>query len=108
MTSSCAVEHAPLGRSLGEDRLEIGQRNVSRRRHGRSHPDLHDGARVRAVARLCRGSAAGVCLVRVTREVVVARVERRERCRSIVVENESLAGVLGEVNDDIRPFRRAQ
>ena len=51
------------------------------------------------------GCAAAIHLVSVARVEVVGRCARRDRRRGIVVEDEGLAGVLAEINDDIGPLR---
>ena len=55
-----------------------------------------------------RGCAAGIALIRVARVVVDARVECRNRRGRVVIENECLAGIPREVDDDVRPLGRSQ
>ena len=82
--------------------------HVERHRGRLRHPDLHEGAGVGAEARQRRTGAAGVELIRVPRVVVVARIQSRERGRRVVVEDQRLAGVGREVDDDVGAFRRSQ
>ncbi len=70
--------------------------------------DLHDGAHVGTDPGLGGGGAAHVLPVRVVRVVVVVRVEGRPGRRGVVVEDQRLAGVLGEVDDDVGALGRAE
>ncbi len=68
--------------------------------------DLHDRADVGTVAGQCGRRAAGVPVVAVASVVVIARVARGESRRGVIVQDQRLAGVLREVDDDVVPFRR--
>ena len=72
------------------------------------HPDLHDRPGVGAVAGLRRRRATGVHQVGVAREVVVRRDACRDGRRRVVVEDQGLAGIGGEVDDDVGPLGRSE
>ena len=91
--------------------LGIGKRGLDRRvqiglddrcgRRRRLDDDAHHGARVRAEARQgVLGTASGR-VVAVTGEVLVARIRGRHRRARVVVDDQGLAGVLREVDDDV-------
>ena len=68
---------------------------------------MHHGPGVGSVAGDGRRGAAGVAVVAVAGVVVVARITRREGGRGIVVEDQGLTGVGGEIDDHVRPFGRS-
>ena len=84
--------------------VRIGRRGAACARHC----DLHDGPDIGTHARRHGGDAADVGAIRRAGVVIILRDERRERRGGIVVEDQGLAGVLGEVDDDVRPFGGAQ
>ena len=57
---------------------------------------------------MVEGAPPVLRLVRVARVVVVAGVSPREPSWSVVVQDEGLARVLREVDDDVGPFGTAQ
>jgi len=75
---------------------------------GSLHLDLHDRPRVGTVAHPGPPVSARVRHVRRARVVVVARVEGRERGGGVVVNDQGLAGIRGEVDDHVGPLRRTQ
>ena len=80
--------------------------HVKRSAIARADLDLHDGAGVGAVAGQRRRRSACAAQIRVTSVVVVTRVAGREGCRSVVVKDQRLPGVFGEVDDNVMPLGR--
>ncbi len=76
-----------------------------RRRAVDRHLDLHDRPGVGPVAWQRVGRAAAIHQVPVSGVVVVRRGAGRDRRRGVVVEDQGLARVGAEVNDDIRALR---
>ncbi len=70
------------------------------------HLDLHDRADVGSVAGQRGRRTTGIAVIPVAGIVVIARVTRREGGRGVVVQDQRLAGVLREVDDDVMPFGR--
>ena len=101
------LEDAALSGGLGKDGLEVPQRDVGVGVVSAvSHLDLHDRPGVGPVAWLRVGRAAAVHQVPVSGVVVVRRGAGRDRRRGVVVEDQGLARVGAEVNDDVRALRR--
>ena len=94
---------APSG--AGSNRVLIQDRSGRLRiRSGRrNHLDAENlpGVRARSRQRLDR-------VLRVAQAVVGGRRPSRERSRGVVVHMNSCPGHAGEVDDDVRPFRRAE
>ena len=97
-----ALEHAGAVGLVAEGVAQLGQVE-GRRRRGRGDLDLHDGARVGAVAGQDRRGAVRALVGRAG-VVVVGRHARRERGGRVVVQDQRLAGELREVDDHVGPL----
>src|SRR5659263_2741 len=86
-------------------RVWIGRRNT---RRNILYTDLHYGAGVWPITCKCRRSTSSARQVRITCIVIIAYIDCRERCWSIVIENDCLSGKLREIHDHVCPFCRSQ
>ncbi len=92
---------------MSEGCLEGGKVEGRSRRAG-INLDLHYSAGVGAISRERRRCAARVAQIGVTGVIVIAWVACREGCRCVVVKNESLAGVLRKVDNDVCSLGRSE
>ena len=102
MICSSVAAKMPGWAAVSVGRLKVVDGGVLSHYH-----DLHDGAGVRPVTRQGRGRAAGIGLIRVARVVIGAGVERRHRRGRVVIQDQGLAGKLGEVHHDVRALSRS-
>ena len=94
----------PVERESSRD--HVGRAGSSHR--GAADSDLHDGTAVGSHAREGGTWTASVGLIGVASVGVVTRVESRNRCRGIVVQDERLPGVGSEIDEDVGPFGRSE
>ena len=75
-------------------------------RHGRciAYVENHVSSRVRPISGHGVGCAPTITLVAIIREVVQARVSSGNTNRSIVINNDRLARIFREVNQNISPL----